>query len=139
MRLGLPRSRGYKGARPTSEKVYQRYSNFKEALPDAIQTRRGEWLATIKANPEAGRNELIALANYTYFLLRRYDREWLEVHMPPSRKPPPPLRRVDWESEDPKLAAAVADAAMRIRRISCLGDEFKKGVIKQTAHQLGCD
>ncbi len=136
MRLRLPRSRGYKGARPTGEKVYQQYSNFKEALPDAIQTRRGEWLATIEANPEVGRNELIALANYTYFLLRRYDREWLEEHMPPSRKPPPPPRKMDWESEDPKLAAAVEDAAMRIKQFFGRPTRAsKENIIREVGHR----
>lgn len=37
--------------------------------------------------------------------------------MPPSRKPLPPPRRVDWNTEDVKLAAAVKVVALKIRAL----------------------
>ncbi len=136
IRLGLPRSRSYKRARPTSEKVYKRYSNFREALPDAIQTRRMAWLNIIKSNPDAGRNELIALSSYTYFLLRRNDREWLEAHQPPSRKPPPPPRKIDWKAEDVKLATAVKATALNISQLPGRPIRVsKENIIREVGHR----
>lgn len=136
LRLGLPRDRGYKRARPTSEVVYKRYSNFREALPDGIQTRRAEWLSATKANPTASRTELISLVNYTYYFLRRHDREWLEANQPPSRKPPPPPQKVNWKEEDAKLAAAVKLAAVKIIKTAGRPVRVSKAsIIREVGHQ----
>lgn len=134
--LGLPRDRGYKRARPASQEVYKRYSNFREALPDGIQTRRAEWLSATKANPTAGRHELISLVNYTYYFLRRHDRKWLEANQPPSRKPLPPPQRVDWKGEDTKLAAAIKLAAVKIMKVAGRPVHVSKAsIIREVGHQ----
>jgi hypothetical protein len=117
IRLGLPLLRDNRWFRPTSEEVIERHSVFREALPDALETRRSEWLALCSDNPEAGRRQLQSLANYTYFWLRKHDPQWLESHMPEDRTPPPRPVRVDWEASDIELAEAVKAVAKKLKEV----------------------
>jgi hypothetical protein len=84
-------------------------------LQDALPTRRENWLSILEANPQAGRRQLMDIASYQWEWLRRNDPEWLEQHMPPPLKSPPPIPRIDWASFDAELAVAVKAAALQIR------------------------
>lgn len=115
IRLGLPFPRQSPGSRPTSKQVIERYSNTRKTLEEARERYRQEWLTIRKANPKAGRLELISLSYYTYWWLRRNDVEWLEENIPPSQTPLPPPTRVDWESVDKELSMAVGAAVSKIK------------------------
>jgi hypothetical protein len=82
-----------------------------------VQAYRQKFLSLIKAHPNAGRKQLSKLSYYAYFWLRRHDAVWLEVHLPPPRSRACLGRaRIDWQSEDVKLSAAVKKAALTIKQ-----------------------
>lgn len=70
---------------------------------------RGEWLQSIKDNPELSRNKLKMLDETLYTRLYRYDKEWLEVHSPSIKM----TRQSYWDKKDaellPKVIAVVND------------------------------
>jgi hypothetical protein len=115
IRLKLPSHRQSRNSVPIAKEKLEKYSKTRRTLENSLQPRRSEWLSAIKANPKAGRRQLQSLAYYTYWWLRRNDPEWLEEHMPQSRKPPPPPIRVDWKKEDADLLPGVEKAIISIK------------------------
>jgi hypothetical protein len=79
-----------------------------------VEFHRSNWLAALDEDPKAGRSELEKKCRRSHIWLQQHDPEWLNSHMPPSRKykygP-----RVDWESRDKQTAEEVKSAAVRLK------------------------
>jgi Tn7-like transposition protein D len=81
-----------------------------------LADNRARWLAVRKEHPDATRTELRStIAPAIHHWLSRYDKEWLQYHLPPSRKGAEVGSRVNWESRDMHLAEAIDPAALRIK------------------------
>lgn len=77
-------------------------------------TTRQEWLELRQANPTLGRTKIREAGNTLYVWLYKYDRDWLEKHMPEHRSAAP-LKTSIWRERDAGLAAAVRVEAEKIR------------------------
>jgi hypothetical protein len=86
-------------------------------MQEALSHYRIEWLAVRKSNPKATRKQLIAIASFLYLWLRKNDSEWVEKHLPNVVKPNRRIKRIDWKTEDRKLAAALKAAAQKIKSL----------------------
>jgi hypothetical protein len=97
---------------------YERYKNYRRTWQEALEQYRREWQNVRKANPNASRKQLMKIANFLYLWLRKNDSGWIENNLPPVVKSARRVRRIDWNSEDRKLAAAIVAAAKRIKNLS---------------------
>lgn len=80
IRLGLLMNQS--GARRVSGKTIERYSKYRDTRQNVLKSYRQEWLAVLKANPRARRQQLLNVANFLYLWLRKNDGEWIEAHLP---------------------------------------------------------
>lgn len=116
IQLGLPYPRNLSTIKQ-SVKISKRYLIRRRAMLDTLGDRRREWLSVIKAHPNASRSELRRISYYLYFWLRRNDLDWLESHIPPSRKSVRKTSLLDWDSADRQLSVLVKAAATRINNL----------------------
>lgn len=126
--MNTPGSRQAKG--------YRRYRKYRRTFQDALTHYRREWQAIRKAHPKASRNQLIKTANFLYLWLRKNDYDWLESHLPPIVKATRRIKRIDWKSEDEKLATAIRASAKRIKSLS--GRPVRaslNAILKETGHR----
>jgi hypothetical protein len=103
IRLKLPFPRGGRWARPTTEEVFIEYGKPRRTFAEELRSRRQEWLSLRRRHPRAGRNQLIALACYTYYWLSRHDPNWLFENSPIKKPSKPSPNRVNWKEWDQKL------------------------------------
>lgn len=80
----------------------------------ALGARRREWLDHFNVHPGASRSELTITGASLYKWLKEHDGEWVEAHLPSNCTPPPPPKRLDYGTEDKKLAKDIVDAARKI-------------------------
>lgn len=118
IRLGLLMNQP--GARRVSEKTIERYSKHRDTRQNVLRAYRQEWLAVLKANPRARRQQLMSVANFLYLWLRKNDGEWIEAHLPKSHswKTTPRGKFADWKRADRKLARDILMAVSRIKNLS---------------------
>lgn len=90
---------------PSSEQI--------TAKEQTLLQRRRAWLAIMKKNPSKSRNRLQILFSGEYSWLRRNDKTWLMINMPPKGKYKE--QRIDWGKRDEELAAQVSIAATLIK------------------------
>jgi hypothetical protein len=135
LRLKLPINRP--GARHVGDKTVKRYKYFRPHREEARRIHREGWLEVRRANPESSRKELIGIANSLYLWLRRFDSTWLELHLPAVRRSyvKPKVGRVNWESADSLLSAAVEDVANRIRTLTPPVRVSVSAIIKEVGHR----
>lgn len=80
--------------------------------------RRKEFLAARRKHPSASRSQLQDIAARVYVWLYRYDKQWLDAHLPPLRVRPPGNRRpLYWEDRDAGLQKKVQIAASMLRKM----------------------
>jgi hypothetical protein len=108
MRIGLVFPRPVGTCLPLKEAQKLRGCNPHIPEPDRVEQYRSKWLATLKAEPEAGIMILRQKVPKVYSWLYKNDREWLK------RNEPPPKSRgsrqftpVDWESRDIQIVSEV--------------------------------
>jgi hypothetical protein len=121
-------------SRSVSEKTIQRYSKFRPSREEALALYRHEWLAVRKANPEASRNELLAIASFLYLWLRKNDNVWIESNLPPPQQKRSNLPRVDWKEVDRDLSEAVIRSATRIK---CLEGKPVRASLAEIIRDIG--
>jgi Tn7-like transposition protein D/TniQ protein len=81
-----------------------------------LANNRARWLAVRKEHPDATRSELYStIASGIYRWLSKYDKEWFQSHLPPSRKNAKGNKQIDWESRDMQLAEAILRASIRMQ------------------------
>jgi hypothetical protein len=90
----------------------------KQLPGERLNQQRQKLLDLVRANPKASRSELQILSGSILCWLRRHDKEWLEAHLPPSRKRIHRFKTVDWGSRDRDAAKIVERVASCIREIS---------------------
>jgi hypothetical protein len=113
--LGLQYPRNPLTLASPSQPVHKRYKIIRRSIPGDLKERRERLLLLIKANPNAGRLELQKLSPYLLDWLRRHDRIWLNDNLPAPRRSRPEGARVDWQSRDKELVAAIKQAVKHIR------------------------
>jgi len=96
--------------------ILNRYKLRREPKPDVLQRKKEEWISLIAANPTISRAELWASAHSLCKYLLNADPQWLKEHLPPPKQFVPRPRELDWTEEDARLAKAVADAAMNLKK-----------------------
>lgn len=136
LRLNLSFPRKTPFSKPASEKFIKQHSNMRKTFKEYLHIRQEHWLSVRKANPNAGRTELITLASFTYDWLRENANDWLEDNLPVSRKSIPPPKRVDWGTWDVKLPKAIKDSSARIRGLP--GHPIrviKEAIIREVGHR----
>jgi hypothetical protein len=116
IQLGLTYPRNTPGSQAASGVILDRYRIARKPLNEELETRRTQFMTVREANPEAGRLQLQKISASLLDWLRRYDPEWLEEHLPVVKKSTPPPVRVDWESWDVRLAAAIEAMAAEIKQ-----------------------
>jgi len=132
IRLGLPMNSS--GTRQANG--YERYRSYRKTMQEARSHYRVEWLAIRKSNPKATRKQLIAIASFLYLWLRKNDSEWIEKHLPSVIKPDRRTKRIDWKTEDRKLAVALKAATQKIKGLP--GRPVRASitaVLKETGHR----
>jgi hypothetical protein len=136
IRLKLPFPRPGRWARPTSEKVIREYSNSRQTFEESMKERRKQWLSIRKQNPRATRQQLIPLASYTYYWLRRHSFDWLMQNMPIAHKNKPEPVRVDWKAWDLTLSREVKKIAKEIKESQAKPIRVsKEEVIQRMGHR----
>lgn len=88
-----------------------------EVATDVIESCRQQWLDLMAVNPDLGRTQLRSKAPAVYGQLYKYDRDWLNEHLPPLQKKNG-TPDVDWESRDIQAMAAVKLAAENLKQDS---------------------
>jgi hypothetical protein len=79
-----------------------------------IESCRQEWLALIAINIDLGRTQLRNKVPAVYGQLYKYDRDWLNEHLPPPQTNNG-TPDVDWESRDIETMAAVKLSAQQLK------------------------
>jgi hypothetical protein len=77
---------------------------------------RKEWEGVLRKNPNLSRWHLQRRFTGLHWWLKRYDGDWLNAHLPPSKKGGGVTRRADWRGRDATLSAAVRASAIRLRQ-----------------------
>jgi hypothetical protein len=72
------------------------------------------WQKACKVHGHRGRKYVRQQIPRVYTWLYRHDRDWLEQHLPP-RKRPKPGQRVDWSARDTKIAQLIPAAVQQLR------------------------
>jgi hypothetical protein len=81
-----------------------------------LAVHRARWLEVRQEHPDATRTELRStIAQGIYHWLNKYDGEWLQAHLPPSRQEAEANNRIHWKNLDLRMAEAIPTAAIRIR------------------------
>jgi hypothetical protein len=136
LRLNLPFPRKTPFSKPASEKFIKRYSNMRKSFEEYLRIRQEHWLEVRKANPKMGRTELITIASFTYYWLRKNALEWLEDNLPESQKCSPPPKRVDWDTWDTKLPTAIKQTVTRIKGFPGRPTRvIKETIIREVGHR----
>lgn len=113
--LGLIFPRPTPGSSRSNGEILDRYKIRRKSQNDLRNINRKKLLSIIKENPGARRTILIALAPHLIDWLRRWDKAWLEAHLPPAIRKPSPKTIINWEEQDLMLSEAVRNAASQIR------------------------
>lgn len=115
-RLGLPFPRiGPGGQAAVKLKPLKSPKSSSKATRSAY---RKEWKEALKKNPALSRSELRKRFCGLSHWLNRYDRKWLEAHMPPPAKRGVTARVIDWKARDETFQAAVKASAAGLRKRS---------------------
>ncbi|MEH2039923.1 TnsD family transposase [Nostoc sp.] len=85
-----------------------------EVATNVIESCRQEWLALIAINIDLGRTQLRNKVPAVYGQLYKYDRDWLNEHLPPPQTNNG-TPDVDWESRDIETMAAVKLSAQQLK------------------------
>lgn len=135
IRFGLPMNTSI--SRKVSERTIRRYSNFRPAREEALESYRAQWMAVREIYPSVTRNELGAIANFLYLWLRKNDIEWLESHLPTARNKRPKGPRADWKKLDGELSKAVIRSATRIKGIQGMPVRVSLAeVVREIGHRV---
>jgi hypothetical protein len=79
-----------------------------------LESNRKIFSDVIAANPDLGRWAVYQRIKTTFIWLRRHDRGWFESHLPERLTPKGPGVKVDWQTRDAEMAAAVREEAGRL-------------------------
>ncbi len=79
-----------------------------------LDLMRTEWQKACETHGHRGRKFVRLQIPQVYTWLYRHDRDWLEQHLPP-RKRPEPAQRVDWTVRDTRISQLIPEAAQRLR------------------------
>lgn len=112
IRLDLPRN--IPGTRQVNG--YERHKNHRPTRQHMMETYRRDWMAILKANPDASRKRLIEIASFLYLWLKKNDSKWIETHLPSPRKPNRRVSHINWKPIDRELSAAVKASALHIKQ-----------------------
>lgn len=96
--------------------ILNRYKLRRETKPAILKRKKEEWISLITANLTISRGELWASAHSLCNYLLNADPQWLKRHLPPPKQVVPRPRELDWAEVDARLAKAVADAAIKLKK-----------------------
>ncbi len=113
LRLGLAFADSH--GRPARLKRERRTDDRDSYTQEERSRQRLAWLSAVRENPELGTGDLSRTLPQAHRWLRYHDSEWLREHSPMRSRGKPIALRVDWESEDIRLAEAVKSSAQRLR------------------------
>jgi hypothetical protein len=114
LKLPLPRPNNPNNLKP------QTWHGFRIAPPPAsfpLEDYRARWLTHVKEHPNASRTELFNGNASICGWLRRHDREWLELHLPPCRSHDHRPRQAQWKERDQQFVVEVEKAALFLRNL----------------------
>lgn len=74
------------------------------------QQCRNQWLKLQKTYYSETKTQLRKRCPEIYMWLYRHDRQWLDIHSPACKRPKPEQDKVDWQTRDDTIAAAIAAA-----------------------------
>jgi Tn7-like transposition protein D/TniQ len=98
-------------------KLPESKSSSRKISSALLEERRAHWLVTVKQHPGLTRNQLRIIAgNAVYYALRRYDREWLEMHSPPKARLKASKPSTNWREKDREVGLKVSDVVADILR-----------------------
>ncbi len=107
LKMGLPRARP--GHPLLSARSYPHLLVSKsEKRRQRIETLRERWLAGKRRRPELGTRGLRKKLPAVYATLYRYDRDWLQAHLPPPKRR---AKTIDWTERDAALCRQLELAA----------------------------
>lgn len=98
-------------------------------------TARQAWRVASDAWPGATVAHLRKQAGAAYAWLRRHDKTWLDANLPRRPRQPPTVSRVDWDSRDVELAAAVRRVAAELAAV-LLNERLRPWQIFQALPEL---
>ncbi len=114
--LGLPFPRfGPNGSLQIKPEKLSHIKHCQRVFQEQQETYREQWLLIRKNNPEVCRRVLRQTYMSIYDWLYRNDSEWLRANLPPRYKRVGSGRKVDWESRDLDLSAAVRAVAEQLK------------------------
>lgn len=79
-----------------------------------IDECRNNMLEILNQNKNSSRTEIKRLNNSLYEYLQKYDREWLEVHLPARKIWKPKYSNVDWENRDEEILLKVQELVYKL-------------------------
>jgi len=85
-----------------------------EIAPIFLDSMRTAWQKACSTHGHHGRKFVRLQVPRVYTWLYRHDRDWLEQHLPP-RKRPNPQRRVDWSVRDARISQLIPEAVQRLQ------------------------
>jgi hypothetical protein len=137
IKLGLKYPRNKSHSKTTGGEINKRYLIVRQTPETILEERRNQWISIINANNNANRKQLIKVAYYLYFWLKRNDSEWFTSHLPTRTHHRLPAHNlIDWKSIDPEFAAAVRKSITRIRNLPAYPVRASiTAVIRDVGHQ----
>ena len=95
---------------------YLKKLGWQSLVSQDIEGTRKKWIEVRKTHPQATRHQLeIKFAPKLFYLLKRYDKEWLAANQPPITHRSGPIKKVDWIERDKTLAVKIRQIADTIR------------------------
>ena len=102
-----------------------------DVAQSCLDPMRTAWQKECKIHGHRGRKFVHLQIPGVYTWLYRHDRDWLEQHLPPRKRPEPP-QRVDWAARDAKIAQLIPAAAQQLRSQSGPPRQLTIAAIGQT-------
>ncbi len=85
-----------------------------EAEQELQLIMQSAWLEACRTHGHQGRKAVRQQVTRIYTWLYRHNRNWLEQHLPP-RKRPRPLQRIDWARRDTEISQLIPEAVQGLR------------------------